>query len=55
MSTLKQNFGLEMMKINWRDRPKRMAVFVSKYDHCLVSLVVVSFNGLVDINSHYSL
>lgn len=43
MSTLKQNFGLEMMKINWRDRPKRMAVFVSKYDHCLVSLVVVSF------------
>lgn len=40
MSTLKQNFGLEMMKINWRDRPKRMAVFVSKYDHCLWEILL---------------
>jgi formyltetrahydrofolate deformylase len=36
MVKLKDRFGLEMMKVNWRDRPKRMAIFVSKYDHCLV-------------------
>ena len=36
MSKLSDDFGLQMMKINWRDRPKRMAIFVSKYDHCLV-------------------
>ncbi len=33
----KQRFGLEMACINWRERRKRVAVFVSKYDHCLVS------------------
>jgi formyltetrahydrofolate deformylase len=37
MDQLKAGFGLNMMEINWRERPKRMAVFVSKYGHCLVS------------------
>ena len=36
MDHLRNSFGLNMIKINWRERPKRMAVFVSKYDHCLV-------------------
>jgi len=40
MSKMKDHFGLEMMKVNWRDRPKRMAVFVSKYDHCLWEILL---------------
>jgi len=39
INQLKDRFGLDLVNINWRDRPKRMAVFVSKYDHCLVSIV----------------
>ena len=40
MSMLKERFGLDMMKVNWRDRPKRMAIFVSKYDHCLWEILL---------------
>ena len=40
MIQLKEQFGLNMAKINWRTRPKKVAVFVSKYDHCLVSINV---------------
>ena len=39
MDELKSEFGLNMVKINWRERPKKVAVFVSKYDHCLVSFI----------------
>ena len=41
MEKLKDQFGLSIMKIDWRNKPKKVAVFVSKYDHCLVSLIVV--------------
>ncbi len=36
MEQLKKRFGLYSMNINWRNQPKKVAVFVSKYDHCLV-------------------
>ncbi len=39
MDRLKTSFGLSMVEINWRERPKRVALFVSKYGHCLVSFV----------------
>jgi formyltetrahydrofolate hydrolase len=39
MDELKSEFGLNMVKINWRERPKKVVVFVSKYDHCLVSFI----------------
>ena len=38
MHQLKERFGLNMSKINWRERPKRVAIFVSKYSHCLVRM-----------------
>lgn len=37
MNELKEHFGLDCMRVNWRTKPKKIAVFVSKYDHCLVS------------------
>jgi formyltetrahydrofolate hydrolase len=37
---IQERFGLDSMKINWRDQPKKVAVFVSKWDHCLVSYLV---------------
>lgn len=36
MVQLKERFGLDSLNINWRTQPKKVAVFVSKYDHCLV-------------------
>ena len=38
MMELHQRFGLCKIDINWRTKPKKVAVFVSKYDHCLVSM-----------------
>lgn len=37
LRTLQTQFGLDMVKVNFRDKPKKMAIFVSKYDHCLVN------------------
>ncbi len=36
MEHLRRQFGLSSMNIDWRTKPKKVAVFVSKYDHCLV-------------------
>lgn len=44
MEKLKDQFGLSSMKIDWRDKPKKVAVFVSKYDHCLVSMIMILKN-----------
>lgn len=37
MIQLQKRFGLNSLDINWRTKPKKVAIFVSKYDHCLVS------------------
>ena len=37
LRSFQKEFGLDMVKVNFRDKPKKMAIFVSKYDHCLVS------------------
>ena len=34
---LKEKFGLDMAMVNWREKRTKVAIFVSKYDHCLVS------------------
>jgi formyltetrahydrofolate hydrolase len=33
---LQNRFGLTFVDLDWRIKKKRMAIFVSKYDHCLV-------------------
>ena len=38
LEEMKERFGLTTAQINWRERPKKVALMVSKYDHCLVSL-----------------
>ena len=37
LEAMRKRFGLTTAEINWRERPKKVAVMVSKYDHCLVS------------------
>ena len=37
MERLKDRFGLHSMNVNWRTKSKKVVLFVSKYDHCLVS------------------
>jgi formyltetrahydrofolate deformylase len=37
LKEMKTRFGLTTAQINWRERPRKVAVMVSKYDHCLVS------------------
>ena len=46
MFRLKEQFGLNMAKINWRTQKKKVAVFVSKYDHCLVSTKIFLFDSM---------
>ena len=36
MNRLKERFALNSLEVNWRSQPKKVALFVSKYDHCLV-------------------
>ncbi len=40
MERIKTQFGLSSINIDWKMEPKKVAVFVSKYDHCLVSYIV---------------
>lgn len=34
---LKDRFGLSFVDVDWRVKRKKIAIFVSKYDHCLAS------------------
>jgi len=38
--SLQEKFGLDRAVINWRERPKRVAIMVSKYDHCLWEILL---------------
>jgi formyltetrahydrofolate deformylase len=40
LSTLQTRFGLQLIRVDWRDTKKRMVVFVSKYDHCLWEILL---------------
>jgi formyltetrahydrofolate deformylase len=40
LSQLQNRFGLQLVKVDWRDVTKKMAVFVSKYDHCLWEILL---------------
>jgi Formyltetrahydrofolate hydrolase len=40
LSQMKNRFGLQMVKVDWRDVTKKMAIFVSKYDHCLWEILL---------------
>mmetsp|Transcript_3680 Transcript_3680/g.6994 ORF Transcript_3680/g.6994 Transcript_3680/m.6994 type:complete len:324 (-) Transcript_3680:6029-7000(-) len=40
LSQLQNRFGLQLVKVDWRDVTKRMVVFVSKYDHCLWEILL---------------
>ena len=40
MERLKDRFGLHSMNVNWRTKSKKIVLFVSKYDHCLVSFFI---------------
>ena len=48
MERLKDRFGLHSMNVNWRTKSKKVVLFVSKYDHCLVSLFFF-FNGFPEV------
>ena len=39
----KRRFGLSFVDLDWRIKKKRMAIFVSKYDHCLVGFTFLFF------------
>ena len=38
ISEVSERFGMQT-SLRYSDRPKRVALFVSKYDHCLVDLL----------------
>lgn len=40
LSQFQKRFGLQFVHVDWRNQPKRMAVFVSKYDHCLWEILL---------------
>jgi len=40
LNELRRQFQLDSMNINWRTRKKNVAIFVSKYDHCLWEILL---------------
>mmetsp|Transcript_6342 Transcript_6342/g.7376 ORF Transcript_6342/g.7376 Transcript_6342/m.7376 type:complete len:358 (-) Transcript_6342:214-1287(-) len=38
--SLREKFGLDRALINWREKKKRVAVMVSRYDHCLWEILL---------------